>query len=255
MPTHLPRRLLAAGRAAAQALRRRPLAATRPAAAPRLSGAVADPARTRPELRAEHALLRQRLLLRRRHARRPRCAPAARALPLPLAGRRRPWRRAVLLVQPDTLLRRHRRRFRWHRRRRSGATRPANRPPLAPATIALLRGMAASNRPWGAERIRGAPLRLGLRVAKSTSQQYLRQARPPRPAGQPWATLPRHQADAIRAGACLPVTDLRFRPLCAFFAVALGSRRVVHAGVARRPTDAGVAQQLREATPCGPRPG
>jgi transposase InsO family protein len=41
----------------------------------------------------------------------------------------------------------------------------------------------------------------------------------------------------------------------AFFVVELGSRRVVHVGVTRAPTDAWVAQQLREATPeaVGPR--
>ena len=42
--------------------------------------------------------------------------------------------------------------------------------------------------------------------------------------------------------------------MIAFFLVALGSRRVVHVGVTRRPTDAWVAQQLREATPFGQRP-
>jgi transposase InsO family protein len=40
----------------------------------------------------------------------------------------------------------------------------------------------------------------------------------------------------------------------AFFVIALGSRRVVHVGVTRHPTDAWVAQQLREATPFNERP-
>jgi putative transposase len=52
----------------------------------------------------------------------------------------------------------------------------------------------------------------------------------------------------------LPVTDLLFRPLYAFFIIALGSRRVVHVGVTRHPTDAWVAQRLREATPFDQRP-
>ena len=64
----------------------------------------------------------------------------------------------------------------------------------------------------------------------------------------------RNHADAIWACDFLPVTDLRFRPLFAFFVIALGSRRVVHVGVTRHPTDAWVAQQLREATPFGERP-
>jgi len=50
------------------------------------------------------------------------------------------------------------------------------------------------------------------------------------------------------------VTDLLFRHVYAFFIVELAARRVVHVGVTRHPTDAWVAQQLREATPFGPHP-
>ena len=49
-------------------------------------------------------------------------------------------------------------------------------------------------------------------------------------------------------------TDLFFRPLFAFFLVELQSRKVIHVGVTRSPTDAWVAQQLREATPYGQAP-
>src|SRR5215216_3777164 len=248
------RRLLTAGRAAAQALRRRLRAATRPAAAPLLTGTLADLARTQPALLAENAFLRQQLLILRRQVRRPRCTTADRALLVPLARRLRTWPHALLLVQPDTLLRWHRHLFRWCWRRTSRATSPAHRPPLAPETIALIRKMAAANRLWGAERIRGELLKLDIRVAKSTFQKYLRQARPPRRSTQPWATFLRNHAHDIWAADFLPVTDLLCRPLYAFLVIALGSRRVVHVGVTRHPTDAWVAQQLREATPFGQRP-
>ncbi len=45
-----------------------------------------------------------------------------------------------------------------------------------------------------------------------------------------------------------------FRPLFAFVMTELGSRRIVHVGVTRAPTDTWVAQQLREATPWGAAP-
>ena len=91
-------------------------------------------------------------------------------------------------------------------------------------------------------------------MAKSTIQRYLREARPPRQVGLPWATYLRNHAPAIWACDFLPVTDLLFRPLFAFFVIALETRRVVHVGVTRHPTDAWVAQQLREATPFDQRP-
>ena len=96
--------------------------------------------------------------------------------------------------------------------------------------------------------------KLDIRVAKWTVQKYMREARPPRGAGQRWATFLRNHADHIWACDFLPVTDLLFRPVYAFFVIALGSRRVVHVGVTRHPTDAWVAQQLREATPFGRQP-
>ena len=67
----------------------------------------------------------------------------------------------------------------------------------------------------------------------------------------PWATFLRNHTGEIWACDFLPITDLTFRSLCAFFVIELASRRVVHVGVTRHPTDAWVAQQLREATPFG----
>jgi len=122
--------------------------------------------------------------------------------------------------------------------------------------IALIRELAVANRLWGAARIRGALLTPGIRVAKTTVQRHLRAARPPRPrgGGQTWAACLRNHAHETWARDFLPVTDLLFRPLYAFFVVARGSRRVVHVGITRHPTDVWVARQRREATPFDQRP-
>jgi transposase InsO family protein len=254
MPMHLFRHLTALDRAVVRRLQRHLSAAIRPAAAPLAVGALADLARSKPALVAENALLRHQLAVLRRSVTRPRCTPADRALLVLLASRVQAWRSVLLIVQPDTLLRWHRQLFRRYWRWRSRALAPAHRPPLAPETVALIRAMARANRLWGAERIRGELRKLGIRVAKSTIQRYLRETGPPRRAGQPWATFLRNHAGDIWACDFLPVTDLLFRPLYAFFVIALGPRQVVHVGVMRHPTDAWAAQQLREATPCGQRP-
>ncbi len=94
----------------------------------------------------------------------------------------------------------------------------------------------------------------GLHVAKRTIQTYLRGAVAPRPHGQAWATFLRNHASDMWACDFLPVTDLLFRPLFAFFIIELATRRVIHVGATRHPTDAWVAQQLREATPFDQRP-
>src|SRR5262249_16234131 len=84
---------------------------------------------------------------------------------------------------------------------------------------------------------------------KRTIQRSMRGARPPRPAGQTWATFLRTHGPEIWACDFLQLTDLFFRPLFAFFVVELGSRRVVHVGVTRSPTAAWCAQQPRNARP------
>ena len=223
----------------------------RPAAA-HAAGAGTDLLRSRAQLLAENALLRHQVIVLRRRVKRPAVTATDRALLVLLASRVRAWRHALLIVQPDTLLRWHRAGFRalWRRRSRPGP----GRPPLAAETVALIRRMAGENPLWGAERIRGELQKLGVRVAKRTIQAYLPAPRAPRPRGQGWATFLRNHAPDIWACDFLPVIDLRFRPLYAFFVIALGSRRVVHVGVTRHPTDAWVAQQLREATPFEQRP-
>ncbi len=253
MLTRLFRRCAHLRRVLTHALRQRLLTATKPAAPAVAMGALTDLVRSRPALVAENAFLRQQLLVLRRGIKRPRCTPADRALLVLLASRLRAWRQALLIVQPDTLLRWHRALFRRHWRRKS---RTARRAKVPTETIALIREMAVANRLWGAERIRGELLKLGIRVAKTTVQRHMRAARPPRPcgSGQTWAAFLRNHADETWACDFLPVTDLLFHPLYAFFVVALGSRRVVHVGITRHPTDVWVAQQLREATPFDQRP-
>jgi len=66
--------------------------------------------------------------------------------------------------------------------------------------------------------------------------------------GQPFCTITPHRSGLATR---FPVTDLFFRPLFAFFIIELKSRKVIHVGVTRSPSDAWVTQQLREATPYG----
>src|SRR5215467_14517126 len=114
--------------------------------------------------------------------------------------------------------------------------------------------MARDNRLWGAERIRGELLKVGIRGGFRTIQKYMRGIRSPRQRGQNWATFMHTHTKDIWACDFLQVTDLFFRSLFAFFIIDLHSRRVIHVGVTRNPTDAWTAQQLREATPFGQGP-
>jgi putative transposase len=223
-----------------------------PLAAAPLVGAIADLARSKPQLVAENLLLRQQRLVLNRAGRRPRCTRADRALVVALASKVQHWRDAPRIVRPETVLRRHRQGWRllWKAKFRARSQQPK----IAVETIALIKEMAASNRLWGADRIRGELLKIGIAVAKRTIQRHMRQARPSPPRGQSWATFLRNHAGDSWACDFVQLTDAWFRPLFALIITELESRRIVHIGVTRAPTDAWVAQQLREATPCGEAP-
>jgi putative transposase len=225
---------------------------TKPSTTSLLLGSLADFPRSKSELMAENALLRQQLIVLRRHVKRPTFTKTDRLLLILLARAVRTWKHALLIVQPETLLRWHRQGFRlfWKYKSRAGSPQPK----ISEATVALIKEMARDNRLWGAERIRGELLKLGIHVSKRTIQKYMRQVRTTRPHGQTWATFLRTHAEQIWACDFLPVTDLFFRSLFAFFIIELHSRRVIHVGVTRSPTDAWTAQQLREATAFGEGP-
>ncbi len=210
-------------------------------------GTLADLGRSKSELIAENAFLRQQLIMLKRQVKRPVCTKADRILLVLLARVVRAWKQALVIVQPETLLRWHREAFRFYWKHKSKAH--SHKPKVAAETITLIREMATKNRLWGAERIREELLKLGMHVCKRTIQKYIRQVRAPQPKGQKWATFLRNHAAQIWACDFLQVTDLFFRPLFAFVVIELKSRCVIHVGVTRSPTDPWVAQHLREATP------
>jgi putative transposase len=113
----------------------------------------------------------------------------------------------------------------------------------------MIQRLALENRLWGAERIRGELIKLGIVVSKRTIQKYMRPVRKRRASQQNWATFVQNHAHSIWACDLLQTYDLFFKELFIFVIIEVGSRRVMHFGVTRSPTDIWLAQQLREATP------
>ncbi len=238
--------VMSLGRSVGAAIKR--LAAPAKSATAAVAGAARDVSRSKVELIAENALLRQQLLVIRRQVGRPMFGDIDRLLMVILARLSGAWRDALHLVKPETLLRWHRGLFKlfWRRRSRSGGNQPRR---LDQETIDLIVSMAVDNVTWGAERIRGELLKLGIRVSKRTIQKYMKGARPPGMSGQTWKTFLENHAGVTWACDFLQLYDLLFRPIFAFFIVNHATREVVHVGVTRAPTDEWTAQQLREATP------
>jgi putative transposase len=228
----------------------------KPATNSLVGGMATDMGKNKEQLIMENALLRQQVIVLKRHVNRSQLTAQDRSLLVILASRVKDWKNAVLEVKPDTVLRWHREGFKLFWRRKS--KRQARKPRISEETIALIKKMAVDNRRWGAKRIRGELLKLGIRVNKGTVRRYMGQARrklPPRYDGQNWATFLANHASEIWACDFVQTYDLFFRTIFLFFIIEHGSRRVVHAGVTRNPTDEWVAQQVCNATPFseGPR--
>jgi len=213
---------------------------------------VGDLRRDKSELVWENALLRQQLIVMKRSVKQPKMTNTDRRILVVLASRLRAWQSALLLVKPNTLLQWHKQLFKLVWRRKSAIR--VGRPHLSEETIALIKRMALDNPLWGAERIRGELLKLDVHVCKRTIQKYIRQVRTNRPTSQTWTTFVHNHAADIWACDFLPVFSLFFKQYFVFFIIELASRRVIHLGVTDAPTDAWVAQQLREATPFDQKP-
>jgi hypothetical protein len=216
------------------------------------AGLVSDLLRPRRDLVIENALLRQQLIVASRSVKRPRVRSAEKLTLLGLCRLLPRWRNALLVIKPETIIRWHREGFRlaWRWRSRSSASAPR----VPPETIALIHRMASENALWGAERIRGELLKLGIRVAKRTVQRHMRSVRRRPGGGQRWRTFVHNHASQIWACDFLQVHDIWFRPVFALLMMRLDSREIVHVAVTRNPTQAWTARQLRNATGrCWPR--
>src|SRR6267142_3315043 len=147
------------------------------------------------QLALENLALRQQLVVYTRTVPRPRLRTTDRVLWVGLATVWAGWRQALVIVSPNTVLRWHRRRFREHWTGLSGRPR-LGRPPISAETAALIRRMAVTNPLWGAPRIHGELLKLGIDLAERTVSRLLSKRRPL--PSQTWRTfLTNHIGDLV----------------------------------------------------------
>jgi len=156
------------------------------------------------------------------------------------------WVSRLVIVAPETVARWNRERFRRHWAKLS------QRHCLGRARIEreirdLIRLMAQDG--WGAPRIHGELVKLGINVSQSTVSRYM----PRRPVNpdkvKRWVAFLRNHKDAITAMDFFTVPTASLRVLYVLFVIEHGRRRVVHFNVTFHPTSAWVVQQLREAFP------
>jgi transposase InsO family protein len=161
------------------------------------------------------------------------------------------WRQHLLVVQPETVLRWHRKGWRlywsWKSRTRLG------RPRLSCEVRDLIARISQENRLWGTERIRGELLKLGILVSNRSIRRY-RWRKPTRAGSQSWRTFLSNEFKGIWAADLLVVSTINYRILYVFFFISHDRRELIHFNVTASPTAAWIWQQLLEATPWARQP-
>jgi len=137
---------------------------TKPAALPLILGPLSDLTRSCTDLVIENAMLRQQLIVLNRQIKRPQRTKPDHFYLVVLSHFTKFWKQTLHIIKPDTLLRWHRELFRLYWRWKS-----QGKPKISSETIALIKKMAGENGLWGAERIRGELLKLGIEVSKRRS--------------------------------------------------------------------------------------
>ena len=209
-------------------------------------GLVVDLFRSRAALEAEILVLRQQIIVLRRS--KPTRLPfvAADRSVLGWACRLFPNARdALAIVQPQTVVRWHRAGFRFYWRWKS--CRRAGRPVVSIEVRQLIHEMSIANPLWGAPRIHGELLKLGINVGQTSVAKYM--ARRRGPPSQGWKTFLRNHADGIAAMDLFVVPTVSFRLLYGLLIMGHGRRKILWLGVTAHPTAEWIANQLTEA--CG----
>ena len=156
------------------------------------------------------------------------------------------WMKALVIVQPQTVVRWHQAGFRlywhWKSRRRTG------RAPIDRELIELIRRMWRANPTWGSRRIQAELAKLGLQVCAATIRKY----RPPGERGPPsqtWRAFLRNHTKQLVAVDFCTVPTVTFRVLFVFVVLALERRKVLHVAVTEAPSASWAAQQVVNAFP------
>ena len=198
------------------------------------------------------ALRHQQAVLQRRARTRPALRMSDRLFWVLLSRLWLQWRSALLMVKPETVIAWHRKGFRlfWTWKSRAGKT---GRPSIGREVRDLIQKISKANPLWGAPRIHGELLKLGIQISQATVAKYM--VRPRKPPSQMWRSFLENHVKVLVATDFLVVPTVNLRVLFIFVVLAHHRRRVIHFNVTSHPTAEWTARQIAEAFPWDSAPG
>jgi len=214
---------------------------------PLLAATLSSLLKSRASLQLENLALRHQIgILQRSAVKRAKLTTADRVLWVWLSRVWAGWRSALVIVKPETVIAWHRQGFRlfWTWKVRRGQ---AGRPTVSRVVRELIRQMSRENPLWGAPRIHGELLKLGIDIGETSVGKYMVRHR--KPPSQTWRTFLENHLKTMVSVDFFTVPTIRFQILYVFLVLAHDRRRILHFGVTAHPTADWTAQQLREAFP------
>jgi putative transposase len=197
--------------------------------------------RDRADLVAENLALRHQLSCMMSRGKRAKLRPIDRFLWTLLARWWSRWREVLVIVKPATVIGWHRKGFRLFWRWKS-CVRGPGRPPVSAEIRKLIEEMALTNVGWGAPRIHGELLKLGIRVSEATVSRYMPKRPGPPGSRQKWSTFVDNHLHEMLAIDFAVVPTITFGVMYVFFVLSLDRRRVLHFNVTKHPTASWTAQ-------------
>jgi putative transposase len=199
------------------------------------------------DLALENLALRQQLAIWKRHMKRPQIRTKDRLFWIMLCRFWRNWQEPLIVVKPETVIRWHRKGFKLFWKFKSQGN-GLGRPPISPEIRDLILKMAKANPLWGAPRIHGELLKLGIEISERTVSNLLprRDANPP---SQTWRTFLKNHVTNMASIDFFTVPTATFRILFVLVVLRHSRRQVVHFNVTTNPSAMWTAQQIVNAFP------
>ena len=138
-----------------------------------------------------------------------------------------------MIVKPEIVIAWHRQGFRlfWTWKVRHGQ---AGRPTVSREVRDLIRQMSRENPLWGAPRIHGELLKLGIDVGETSVGKYMVHHR--KPPSQTWRTFLENHVKTLVSVDFFTVLTIRFQVLYVFLVLGHERRRILHFGITTHPT-------------------
>src|SRR5450759_878645 len=162
------------------------------------------------------------------------------------------WADVLVVVKPDTVVRWHRAGFRlfWRWKSRSRSLAESD---VSAEVKTLIRQMAETNVGWGAPKVHGELLKLGIDISERSVSRFM-PPKPRKPPSQTWRTFLDNHVGSLASIDFFTVPTATFRVLYVFFVLAHDRRRVLHFNVTEFPSAQWTGQQIIEAFPADTAP-